>query len=462
MANLLEAYKKRLAVSESVYGRQHAGMKMDNHRKLATAKCLENTNKFLNEAFENSVGTQQSDMGLFKKFCLNLTTVAVPNLIANELVIVHPMSSMSGYITYIEYTAGTTKGATQQGDVFNDPFRLGNFRRDADGNLQPIPTDANYTSSRVAETKIGDGNQTVYTVAWTPIMKESTKIKVTSEGSTVELKEDVHFTVDTQSGTITFKPETYVPPTGSEISIGYIYDNVVIPQNDIPIVNANMKSIPLIAKARRVAVYYSQIAAFQAKTDYGFDLGDQLAEKAVGQLQYEIDTEVTNLLIETAGVEKAELTWNKRVPQYISKAEHYQGFAEMMEIGKQMIYDSTKRFAPNYMLVASNILPILSFVPNWQPANIGSVNGPYLAGHINGLKVFVTPNIDPGRYVIGVNGDDYMSSAAVYAPYMVCVPTQLLQYADGGNSQGWSTMYDLQVLNPDLVISGMVKDEAYA
>lgn len=26
---------------------------------------------------------------------------------------------------------------------------------------------------------------------------------------------------------------------------------------------------------------------FQAKTDYGFDLGDQLAEKAVGQLSYE-------------------------------------------------------------------------------------------------------------------------------------------------------------------------------
>ena len=32
----------------------------------------------------------------------------------------------------------------------------------------------------------------------------------------------------------------------------------------------------------------SQIAAFQAKTDYGMDLGDQLAEKAVGELSYKI------------------------------------------------------------------------------------------------------------------------------------------------------------------------------
>ena len=31
---------------------------------------------------------------------LNLTTVALPNLIANELVIVSPMSSMSGYVAY--------------------------------------------------------------------------------------------------------------------------------------------------------------------------------------------------------------------------------------------------------------------------------------------------------------------------------------------------------------------------
>jgi len=56
--------------------------------------------KFMNEAFDNSVGTQRSDMGLFKKFSLNLTTVALPNLIAFDLVIVYPMTAMSGYVNY--------------------------------------------------------------------------------------------------------------------------------------------------------------------------------------------------------------------------------------------------------------------------------------------------------------------------------------------------------------------------
>ena len=61
---LFEAYKNRLAVSESVYGKMHNGEKMNNSRKLATAKCLENVNKFMNEAFDQSVGTQRTDMGI--------------------------------------------------------------------------------------------------------------------------------------------------------------------------------------------------------------------------------------------------------------------------------------------------------------------------------------------------------------------------------------------------------------
>lgn len=62
--NLLETYKNRLTISESVYSKAHNGAKLDNNRKLVTAKCLQNVERFLNESFENSVGTQRSDMGI--------------------------------------------------------------------------------------------------------------------------------------------------------------------------------------------------------------------------------------------------------------------------------------------------------------------------------------------------------------------------------------------------------------
>lgn len=78
MANsLFESYKKRLQIAESVYSKKNNGATMDTNRKMVVAKCLDNVTKFMNEAFDSSMATQRSDMGLYKRFCLNLTNVAL-------------------------------------------------------------------------------------------------------------------------------------------------------------------------------------------------------------------------------------------------------------------------------------------------------------------------------------------------------------------------------------------------
>ena len=191
----------------------------------------------MNEAFDQSVGTQRADMGMFKKFAMNLTTVALPNLIAHDLVIVHPMSSMSGYITYIEYQYASNKGQTKQGDLISNPFGFGNV-------------DADFTGSRVVENV--EAGEIVF--AWKP---QAGSVKFLAEGGT---EYEALEAVDGK----------YTAPAAGKVA--YVYDNVVVPQNDLPMIKAEMKSIALVAKARRIAVYYSQIAAYQAKTDYGVDL----------------------------------------------------------------------------------------------------------------------------------------------------------------------------------------------
>ena len=437
--NLLESYAKRLSVAESVYSDRNSGAKLSNTKKIALATVLNNTEKFLNEAFTNSVGTQRADMGAFKRFCLNLTTVTMPNLIASELVIVHPMTSMAGYISYLKFVKGTNKGESKRGDLVADPFKLGNV-------------DVNYTSSLVVETVTLNASNEAQ-LSWAPVFvgkdefgRDFTPSVVGTAGTVTD--------INAATGEITV---TGAPESG-KVKIRYAYDNVVIPQNDLPILNAEMANIALVAKARRIAVYYSQLAAFQAKQDYGFDLGDQLAEKAVAELSYEIDTEITQLLIDNAA-EDTKLRWNKALPVGVSKADHYAGFAETIADAGRIIYDRTKKHMPTYMLVASDIVPVLKFVPGFSAAPINSVNGPYYLGTVDGLKVFVTPNIAAGRFVVGVNGNDMMTSAAVYAPYMAIVPTQLLQYADGGTSQGFSTLYDLKLLNEALLVSGEIYND---
>lgn len=431
--NLLEAYAKRLNIAESFYAGRHNGEKLSEQKKLVTAVCLNNINKYMTEAFASSTGTQMADIGQYKKFCMTLTNLAVPDLIVYDIMRVEPMTSMSGFITYLSIVIGSNKGQSRQGDLVNNPWEYGT----------PNP---NYTSSAVVENFTGDGSTTVFTVAWTPLVSVG---KVTVAGTEVPA---TGYTVDTAAGTVTFGT---APAASAEIKIAYTYDNVYIPANDLPIVNAKLKSIALAAKARRIAIYYSNLAAFQAKQDYGFDLQDTLAAQAVGELNYEIDTEAVEMLVANAG-EDADLVWSKTQPIGVSLRDHYESFLNQIEIAKAKVYKRTKKFAPTFMVVAADIIPVLGLVSKFQAASTSKINGPYFAGSVNGLKVFVHPGMEDGHYVIGVNNNELQATAAVFAPYMPIVPTQLLGFADGAMSQGFSTLYDMKMLNSALLIAGRI------
>ena len=138
-------------------------------------------------------------------------------------------------------------------------------------------------------------------------------------------------------------------------------------------------------------------------------------------------------------------------------AQHYEGFKGVLNAVRSEIYNRTGRFAPNYMVCAIDVLEVLGFVQGWRAAAPRAIAGPYLAGTIDGLKVIVSPALKAGEFFMGVN--DGMVSAAVYAPYMAIVPTQLLGFADGAMSQGFSTLYALAALNKDLVVAGKMTEK---
>ena len=431
MANkLLEKYSKKIQLAESVYSATHNGEKMDQIRKITVAKCLDNVSTFLNEAFDSSMGTQRAAMGDYKKFCLALTNVGVPQLIAFDLVAVSPMSSMYGNVAYIKYVKGTTKGESAQGDMTNSVYKLGDV-------------DVNYTGNAVVESV--DSFTSGTTKIAFPQGADNVRF-LDADGNELTVTGDVTVAAD---GTVT------ATVTGTVKKIAYTYDNIVIPQETLPTLKAELQNIGLEAHARRIAVFYSQMAAFQAKTDYGFDLADGLAEQAVGQLAYEIDTEIVDMLNAAAPV-SAVAQFSKTQPVGVSLADHYAAFAAKLEEYKMEVYQKTKKFTPNFMVCAPDVMPVIQFVPGFQAASIGEVNGPYFAGTLNGIKVFVTPNIGAGEFFLGVNQGAMQAAAGVYAPYMPVVPTQLLGFADGGMSQGWSTLYDAKILNADLLIKGAI------
>ena len=402
-------------------------------------------------------------------------------------------------ITYFDYVKASNKGASTQGDLIVNPFKNGKV-------------DPTYTSSTVEVNQ--DVASDKLTLKWVPVVPGSVAFKIgaddyfdggdgkiykgefKSKVFTAEGKDNDgvvegragRFVVDhgtaTKVGTITYgyakaksvtgaiydgETEaviTFDSPTTGKAAIKYTYNNIAIMQDDIPMVTAVQKGIYLMAKARRIAINYSQMAAFQAKQENGQDLGKNLEKVAVGTLKYEIDTEVTNLLVDNAfkgGIDGTApegakpFVFNATPRNGVSLSQHFEGFEFMLENMKQYIYDQTQKFFPNYMICASNVINVVKFLKGWKSANPSNVNGPYVAGKLDNLTVIVTPNIKASHFILGVNGSEFDTSAAVYAPYMALVPTSLLQTPDGATTQGWSTLYALQLLNKNLLVAGAIE-----
>ena len=434
--NLLETYSRQLKVAEAYVAKNFDGKQISANTQLTTAVLLDNTNRWMTESLNGTISTQRSDLGDWKKFCLNLTNIAVPSLIANDLVIVHPMTSYSGSVAYLKYVALTEKGGVKQGDEFNSVFGLGDMSE----------ARKNYSSQVIVETVGSDGK-----VALTPMA--SGKFEGGKDAKVIKANGEIEYkTADELKAGV---------EEGSKVAyISEEFQMEKVPAKDIPTIGPKMERIALVAEPRRIAVRYDQITAFQAKTDYGFNLDKQIAEQACGELAYEIDTEIVEMLAQGAKDNGVELTWSRELPVGVSKFEHYNGFLEIIEQAKAIIYNRTKKFHPNYMVIAADVLPVLRFVNGFTAVKNAKMNGPYKVGELDGLNVYVSPALGEGEFFLGLNGSDMMSSAGVYAPYMAIVPTQLLGTPDGGLAQGFSTWYAKALLNKNLLVSGKITGES--
>lgn len=241
--NLLETYSRQLKVAEAYVAKNFDGKQISANTQLTTAVLLDNTNRWITESM-NTQATQRSDLGDWKKFCLNLTNIAVPSLIANDLVIVHPMTSYSGSVAYLEYVSKTDKGDVKKGDVFNGVFGLGMHSEARTA----------FTSQVIVETVGSDGKVALKAVATN---------KFGEEGEHKDAK------VIKADGKVEYKTAEEINNGGLEAGskVAYFSEEFQmehVPAQDIPTIGPRMNRIALVAEPRRIAVRYDQITAFQA------------------------------------------------------------------------------------------------------------------------------------------------------------------------------------------------------
>lgn len=241
--NLLETYSRQLKVAEAYVAKNFEGRTVSNNTKLTTAVLLDNTNRWMTEAL-NTSATQRADLGDWKKFCLNLTNIAVPSLIANDLVIVHPMTSYSGSVAYLEYVSKTDKGGVKKGDAFNSVFGLGAMNE----------ARQNFTSQVIVEA----GKVPALAV-------KPEGIQYFDKEADVYKKADVKAIMN--DGSVKYVAESELASLDNVAKIAYVSEEFQmesVPAQDIPTIGPKMNRIALVAEPRRIAVRYDQITAFQA------------------------------------------------------------------------------------------------------------------------------------------------------------------------------------------------------
>ena len=416
---------------------------------------------------------QMNPIASYKNFIIKIATLGIPALDVFDWVAMEPMATASTQILFTKYVRMSNKGNSKKGDIISDPFGI-YYRQKADGTREDA-TDPEYSSALTADA-FTDNKGTAaqeFQLRWTPV-REGTII-VTAGGKTCNEKTAAHSTatagyddkfvengitveVNRTTGKISITEAT--ASTVAVLSVAYEYDNVYLPANDIPTYGAVVEAIPMTAKPHKVRIVFDALSNLIYKNDYGIDIAKELPKKAVEDFMYSIATEVSDGIVAAAPTSPYTMSWSLAVENgWI--AQHYASFGSVLAAAQAAITKVTKIYAGNRCFIGSALVPVVMAVPGFKAADTDGKIGTQLIGSIGNLKVYFKPDMDDYTYVVFAKGSGTELSVGLLSMYMAAlpasiIPTQLLEFADGLNSQGFYSLYDWKIINPALSIKGVI------
>ena len=180
------------------------------------------------------------------------------------LVIVHPMTSYSGSVAYLEYVSLTDKGGVKKGDMFNSVFGHGEMDEARQNFTSQVVVENEAAIADLAfatETVDGKTVTTVKQNGFTYMDEASHAMKTATYKFIGTVKDEKGNDVRVE------KYGEVVPADMTVKKIAYVLEKFQmekVPAKEIPAIGPRMKHIPLVAEPRRIAVRYDQITAFQA------------------------------------------------------------------------------------------------------------------------------------------------------------------------------------------------------
>jgi hypothetical protein len=439
------------ALLEDKWGRFLGGVQEPYTRRVM---ALLFENQFEDMRRQLNEDTLAVNAGQYTKYIFPVLRRVFPNLIANEIVSVQPMTAPVGAVFFFEYKHGKSKGTTVAGSNL-----IQNFDRD-------------YSSETISNEQVavpdgaafgGVGTPLSVILQYSPVRPLDADLgfslileDVDADGTVIQTATDNGsggFTGDTSAGSVNYATGqvtgflfTAAPTAGAGrvIRASYQYDSEA--NRQVPDVFIDISFQTIQATTRKLKARWSAEAADDLRAFHGIDSETELVAGISQEIGLELDRDILNqLFAASAGITS---TFDFTVPAGITEVDHIRAVLTRMSNVAFQIHKQTLRAPANWFVtspeVSAKLVQLQSHGDHratWV-SNPGGTQGPYdgtvvppsygpISSHQGIIKMGMLANKwwgyqDPfftfNQIMMGLRGQSYLDAGFVFAPY---VPLQM-------------------------------------
>ena len=215
---------------------------------------------------------------------------------------------------------------------------------------------------------------------------------------------------------------------------------------DIPELNVEMKSLPIVAKTRKLKAQWTPEFAQDLNAYHSIDAEAELTSMLSEYISQEIDFEILDMLMQDAKSTgywsaKAGNIWNGSGFAAMDASEYgasaYNQGAWFQTLGtviagvSNSIHQKTLRGGANFLVVSPDVATIIESIPGYaSTADNGDAQfafGVTKIGSLNSrFQVYKNPYMKENVILMGYRGTQFLETGAVYSPYIPLIMTPLV------------------------------------
>tara|TARA_B100000497_G_scaffold82254_1_gene91708 strand:+ start:1886 stop:3520 length:1635 start_codon:yes stop_codon:yes gene_type:complete len=215
---------------------------------------------------------------------------------------------------------------------------------------------------------------------------------------------------------------------------------------DIPELNVEMKSLPIVAKTRKLKAQWTPEFAQDLNAYHSIDAEAELTSMLSEYISQEIDFEILDMLISDAkstgywssqvgrewnGSAFADYSGTGAAASAFNQQAWFQTLGTVIAGVSNKIHQKTLRGGANFLVVSPDVATIIESIPGYaSSADNGDAQfafGVTKVGALNSrFQVYKNPYMKENVILMGYRGTQFLETGAVYAPYIPLIMTPLV------------------------------------